>query len=350
MSSLYQNINAYFHIISVESDTDIIGFEALSKYDIKNAFKYDVTFIMTSTADSDAIEKGNAYCDMTIQLTEQVITIKRTYTKLIEALGDVGGLMEFIFSFFRIISSFLTETLYEKSLVNSLFSFDLDKKTVSIKKIKGKIDNNLEKKDPNRISGITDEIKSTPRKLKENDNLKQTDLIIFQQNTKRKTIDVKGKNKQEQNRNKKINTRFKRRVNFESSKNIMNEKNKLEYTRKSSDDKDYIEQSEMREQNIPRETSSENRNIINKIRYNSLQFSFCFLCIRKFKNTQNALMNEGMKLITEELDIRNLFQNMLRLGKIKEQFKIEDILQMSDECKNKLVDVNKKLEVNQNSK
>ena len=61
-------------------------------------------------------------------------------------------------------------------------------------------------------------------------------------------------------------------------------------------------------------------------------------------------MNEGMKLIIEELDIRNLFQNMLRLGKIKEQFKIEDILQMSDECKNKLVDVNKKLEVNQNSK
>ena len=350
MSSLYQNINAYFHIISVESDTDVLGFEALSKYDVKNAFKYDVTFIMTSTADSDAIEKGNAYCDMTIQLTEQVITIKRTYTKLIEALGDVVGLMEFIFSFFRIISSFLTETLYEKSLVNSLFSFDLDKKTVSIKKIKGKIDNNLEKKDPNRISGITDEIKSTPRKLKENDNLKQTDLIIFQQNTKRKTIDVKGKNKQEQNRNKKINTRFKRRVNFESSKNIMNEKNKLEYTRKSSDDKDYIEQSELKEQNIPRETSSENRNIINKIRYNSLQFSFCFLCIRKFKNTQNALMNEGMKLIIEELDIRNLFQNMLRLGKIKEQFKIEDILQMSDECKNKLVDVNNKLEVNQNSK
>ena len=54
MSSLYQNINAYFHIISVESDTDIIGFEALSKYDVKNAFKYDVTFIMTSTADSNA--------------------------------------------------------------------------------------------------------------------------------------------------------------------------------------------------------------------------------------------------------------------------------------------------------
>jgi hypothetical protein len=143
MSSLYQNINAYFHIISIESDTDILGFEALSKYDVKNAFKYDVTFIMTRTNSPNALKDGDGYCDITIQLTEQVITIKRTYTKLIEALGDVGGLMEFIFSFFRIIASFLTETLYEQSLVNSLFSFDLNKKKIYISERKIKRNKSL---------------------------------------------------------------------------------------------------------------------------------------------------------------------------------------------------------------
>ena len=47
-----------------------------------------------------------------------------------------------------------------------------------------------------------------------------------------------------------------------------------------------------------------------------------------------------MKLITNELDIRNIFKNMLRLGKLKENYLLEDNLEMSDECKNKLVNVN----------
>ncbi len=49
-----------------------------------------------------------------------------------------------------------------------------------------------------------------------------------------------------------------------------------------------------------------------------------------------------MRLITEELDIRNLFKNMLRLEKLKEKYRLEDILQMSDICKNKIADMEKK--------
>jgi hypothetical protein len=39
-------------------------------------------------------------------------------------LGDVGGLMEVIYSFFRILSSFIVGILYDESLVNNLFKFD----------------------------------------------------------------------------------------------------------------------------------------------------------------------------------------------------------------------------------
>ena len=44
--------------------------------------------------------------------------------------------MEVIFSLFRIISSFLTDNLYEQALVNNLFTFDLDKKIIKIKEKK----------------------------------------------------------------------------------------------------------------------------------------------------------------------------------------------------------------------
>jgi hypothetical protein len=87
-------------------------------------------------------QTGEAICNIQLQLTEQMITIDRTYTKLLEVLGDVGGLMEFVFSFFRLLSIFITEALYEKSLVNNLFSFDLDKKTVELKNLNKKKGNN----------------------------------------------------------------------------------------------------------------------------------------------------------------------------------------------------------------
>ena len=41
--------------------------------------------------------------------------------------------MEFVFSFFKIISIFITEALYEKGLINHLFSFDMDKKIIELK-------------------------------------------------------------------------------------------------------------------------------------------------------------------------------------------------------------------------
>ena len=65
----------------------------------------------------------------TKQSTNPVPTAKVVGT----ATVDVGGLMEVIFSFFNILSSLVVSILYEESLVNNLFSFDLDKKIISLK-------------------------------------------------------------------------------------------------------------------------------------------------------------------------------------------------------------------------
>ena len=44
--------------------------------------------------------------------------------------------MEVLFTFFRIISSFSIDILYEISMVNRLFNFDLEKKEVIVKEHK----------------------------------------------------------------------------------------------------------------------------------------------------------------------------------------------------------------------
>ena len=62
-------------------------------------------------------------------------TQRRVYTKFVTILGDVGGFMEVIFTLFRIISSFSVDILYEVSMVNRLFNFDLNKKNVVLKEI-----------------------------------------------------------------------------------------------------------------------------------------------------------------------------------------------------------------------
>ena len=71
-------------------------------------------------------------------MAAKVLTEKRQYTQLIDILGDVGGLMEILYSFLNIITSFVTEILYDKSLVNNLFSFDLNNKFVVFNTLKKK--------------------------------------------------------------------------------------------------------------------------------------------------------------------------------------------------------------------
>ena len=70
MENLYNNINAYFHIVSVETDNDVLGFEALSKIDIKRYFKYDVTFMVNSINDESPFITGKPYANILLQLTE----------------------------------------------------------------------------------------------------------------------------------------------------------------------------------------------------------------------------------------------------------------------------------------
>ena len=134
-SFLYQSIYTYMQIVNLETDQDWLGFEGLSDIKKEQFLRYDESWIIAAPSPHmSGLKAMTPVCDITVQLSAKVLTTKRANTKLIEVLGDVGGLMEVVWSAFNILSIFITDLLYDIDIVNSLFSFDLSKKTVKIKK------------------------------------------------------------------------------------------------------------------------------------------------------------------------------------------------------------------------
>ena len=349
--NLYQNIQAYFHIVHVETDIDVIGFELLKNIQTKTFFKYDGTFILPSINLNDLLHVPHqAYCQISIQLTEQILTLKRTNTKLTEVLGEVGGLMEVIFSLFRIISSFLTDNLYEQSLVNNLFSFDLDKKIITIKE-KEKKKNNSE----------NDEIKYNPIQI--SPKISQNILNIADDttiNTKNK-LNNEGFNKNKLNNDKFLMSRtfkipgkkkkYKMKASFSSNlakfesnelknKNLFLNRNINENNRfkeNNINDIQNINENELNDRNETEQNLNKSR-IVDKVKISKWSTCCCFLCARKFHNIKNILLDEGMKLIMDKLDIRFLFKKIIKDDKIQENYNLENMqIIMSEECKQKII-------------
>lgn len=341
MENLYNNINAYFHIVSVETDNDVLGFEALSKIDIKRYFKYDVTFMVNSINDESPFITGKPYANILLQLTEQMITIDRTYTKLIEVLGDVGGLMEFLFSFLKILSLFLTEALYEKGLVNHLFSFDLYKKVISVKSLKKNNNKNASLNEspyqPKELyTPIIPSAKlSFQNSINSNDEIKSKNILNEDFPNKIKNDDIiiagivapsKGKKKKKKVKRKAtISSKQTKIENIEVNSlkpNLDNMKNQI------------IEKSiDLSCQNKETNKDCENKNIIDKVNFSKVDKFICFFCIRKRKNLQNILIDEGMELVSEYLDVINIFKRAHLENKLLGKIDNEDFIEMSDECK-----------------
>ena len=341
MENLYNNINAYFHIVSVETDNDVLGFEALSKIDIKRYFKYDVTFMVNSINDESPFITGKPYANILLQLTEQMITIDRTYTKLIEVLGDVGGLMEFLFSFLKILSLFLTEALYEKGLVNHLFSFDLYKKVISVKSLKKNGGKNASLNEspyqPKELyTPIIPSAKlSFQNSINSNDEIKSKNILNEDFPNKIKNDDIiiagivapsKGKKKKKKVKRKAtISSKQTKIENIEVNSlkpNLDNMKNQI------------IEKSiDLSCQNKETNKDCENKNIIDKVNFSKVDKFVCFFCTRKRKNLQNILIDEGMELVSEYLDVINIFKRAHLENKLLGKIDNEDFIEMSDECK-----------------
>ena len=76
------------------------------------------------------------------------------------------------------------------------------------------------------------------------------------------------------------------------------------------------------------------RRIKRDVKLNKACLYLCFCCVRKRKNIENTLIDEGMKIITEKLDLMNLFKILYKEEKlysyIDQRF---EVIEMSEECK-----------------
>ena len=356
--NLFQNINAYFQIIDLETDNDVVGFEGLSIIKKEKYIKYDGPIVLSRLIDNYSEYKpGQALCDVTIQLTEQVLTIKRTYPKLIEVLGDVGGLMEVVFMAFKLISTLITDLLYEKSMVNNLFEFDLDKRIVIIKELKIKKrrqsiilrSKDIPQEDVKIYNLHRDSIKVSKLKntndeftIQTRNKLNIEDNILKSNNKLNSEISI---NKSPKKRKRRIKSKMKIENNIIGAKDMSN--NKINYINSNNinsieDRKEEIIQTDKNNLSNLKETKTKNqKNYISSIKINKCCICFFFLCAKRRKNVQNILINEGMAVITQNLDVVNIFNKIYRDGKIEDIIKNHTI-KMSDECINRLIKLNKR--------
>ena len=63
------------------------------------------------------------------------------------------------------------------------------------------------------------------------------------------------------------------------------------------------------------------------------------LCIRNTKNLQNILLEEGMNIIIEKLDILHIFRKILKDDMNNEKLEKIEVIGMSDKCKQNLENI-----------
>ena len=305
---LFQEIHVYFEVVNIETDLDWFGFDEFENIKSDIYLKYDEMFIMGNLIEEDIYETGNKFCDVTFKLSENVRTQRRIYTKFVTILGDVGGLMEVIFTFFRLISSFSVDILYEIYLVNRLFKFDLDKKNVILR------ENDQNNFKQIKVFDVNDKETIKEKKLENND------ITIIANNTRK---NMKNKSNKLFSKKKVIN----RNINNEIfSMNFSNTKSKSNF--QDVEIGNNIAVNDDKKNNM----NNESKNIVNKVRLNRACIYFWFCFVRNRKIQDNFLITEGMDLISKRLDIFNIFEKIYQEEQRKETV-INKVIPMSDECK-----------------
>ena len=338
---IFQLIYSYIQIVNIETDEDITGLNFFTDTIRKEQYtRYDESFIITSPLFyGDILRTGGPIADVTLQLAAKVLTEKRQYMQLIDVLGDVGGLMEILYSLFSVVCSLVTEILYDRSLVNKLFSFDLKKKYVVFNKARNRglqtnVDNTL--KDIRRIDSVN--LQEKYKELKDN-----KDIIVFSKensgdqtleaktnvpSTKKKVIKVIKKRKTQKNSTAK--TLFQLKEQNTQEQNIPNNENKLSV----DENKNIISVN-----NIPNEPiiTVNDANIsededLRKVYINNWLIC-CFWFTNKKKNVNRVLFEEGSKIITERLDIMNMFNHLFIADIVQKKIGVEARgINMSENC------------------
>ena len=333
----FQTFVGYYQLANIETENNLFGFEAFSDIKSEKYLIYHSALIMASENTG-----GPEVMTYNIILKENTLTNLRTYTQLIDVLGDVGGLMEVIQSIFGVICTLVADILYDKTMVNNLFTFDLNNYSIRIKNKSILNNNKFNEIKTSNLNNEKIEVKIDKKNISKSTTMKSGD-------------NMKPKLKKSHNPDNKNGIIY----NYSNIEKVTNSKN-LSSTRRLkrsiyNQNKSYKENNESvlnfdeikiyNNQEMPSEDKViDKRKIINKIETNLFCTYFCFCIVRKRENFGNALLDEAMNIITEKLDIYNMFRNFYFIDDLKKKSNYEyKDLDMSEECKSKLSAVSNKI-------
>ena len=222
---------------------------------------------------------------------------------------------------------------------HNLFSFDLSKKKVLIKNLHKKKDINLE----------NEEEKISSQKLSQVNiyNINEKGNNQNSANNEDNTINIKdiaGKKKKRRN-SKKLSSTIEK--NIEEKEKIENKevtylnKNKKRFSKISEQNNaTALSNNKILSEDVNKKTISgenEARNIKKNVYINCFFVIFAFCCIRKRKNDNCYVLEEGLDIIKERLDVLNIFKRLYFDEKIQDMYTNKsNEIEMSDKCKQKL--------------
>ena len=257
--------------------------------------------------------------------------------------------MEVVFTLFRILCSFPVDILYDISLVNNIFNFDIEKELVLNKK--------KEKKEDIKADDILKKIKFSnsnkfiSRNIIMSDEYLTGTLSGMATTSDKRINEVQRKTEEEEiNRYNLYNLKtenYLKNINSlkSNNQNNLNSNRKLKLTKLDLRNKrrsKTINKIQMKDKN----KNNNAPKIMDKIKLNRACIYCCFLCARKRKNLENILLDEGINIICEKLDLINLFQKISKIDNLENiQEKVGDnniYSIMSNECKENLLSLKKK--------
>ena len=303
---IFTNVGEYLYtemeLVRIETSTNIIGFDFFSNPKINEFIKYDnVEVIPYPGTDLEDESNDEPICAFEFQLNDKILLEKRQYTQLIEVLGDVGGFMEIINSFFGLICLFFGDIIYETTIIKSLFIIDTKKNVIYLKKkdvsffkfkdLKNKRKQFMSIHNSKKLNNIDD---SNEKKIENNSSNKNNAL----------------------NPSKKINE-FETN-NIHSRKNIFKDNNQNILNSFNSVDKIYKHKKNLGDEDLSNNTEYSN--------FDDLLSIFCKCCLGKRRKKKSILFNKSMNIIIEKLDIINVFRKMCLIDNIKNNFE-NDLVQ-----------------------
>ena len=103
-------------IVKIATSTNIIGFDFLTEPKIEEFIKFDNEVILPFPGyNYDDEESTYPRTIFELKLNDKIMREKRQYVQLIDVLGEIGGFMEIIYSFFSLICSLIVDILYKKN-------------------------------------------------------------------------------------------------------------------------------------------------------------------------------------------------------------------------------------------